>query len=56
MTEQQQPPDDGDVSEALSLAERVRQVPEDDNAAGLLARRCRGRAWLVRFPPPHLGR
>ncbi len=50
MTEQQQPPDDSDVSEVLSLAERVRLVPEDDNAAGLLARRCRGRAWLGEIP------
>jgi hypothetical protein len=48
--EQQPSPGHGDVAEVLALAERVGQAPQDDSAAGHLARRCRGRAWLGGIP------
>jgi hypothetical protein len=47
MTEQ--PPDPDDTAEVLALADLVRESP-DDGAAGTLARRCRGRAWLGEIP------
>jgi len=50
MTEQQPPPDPGDMAEVLALADLVRESPDDDRAAGSLAERCRGRAWLGGIP------
>lgn len=50
MREEQGPLDDSDMSELLVLAERVAEAPQDDSAAGLLTRLCRGRAWLGGVP------
>jgi len=38
MTQQGPLPGGGDVAELLALADRGRESPEDDGAAGLLAR------------------
>jgi hypothetical protein len=46
MTEQSPVLDGGDVAKVLALADRVRESPEDEDAAALLAHR--SRAWSCR--------